>query len=49
MIFGGTTDDTVVAETTLGKHIILQQNNTVCSLVFLIYTQLTALILTRKL
>ena len=34
MIFGGTSDDTVIAETTLGKHIILQQNNTMCSSVF---------------
>ena len=29
MIFGGTSDDTVIAETTLGKHVILQQNNTI--------------------
>ena len=32
MIFGGTSDDTVIAETTLGKHVILQQNNTMCSI-----------------
>lgn len=48
MLFGGTSEDTVIAETTLGKHVILQLNNTMCSLVFLIYTQLTVLILTRK-
>ena len=48
MLFGGTSEDTVIAETTLGKRVILQLNNTMCSLVFLIYTQLTVLILTRK-
>ena len=49
MIFGGTSDETVIAETTLGKHSRTIQCAAVCSLVFLIYTQLKVLIFTRKL